>query len=333
MASRPAATAALSAVAALRRFTARSFATEAATTSAPPSFPVPVPADDLPLPDSLFDASTPTPAPTRMLEHYERTLATDLLYLTYNHKDPAVREWLPATKYVPGKTERNAAYKKHEVPRYRDTAMRKPHPARTGSNQPALDSVVVHSFLKDSIDNKYVLLNALTQLEAITGKYPDIVRSKSNVALWKLREGAPVGVKVELRGDDMWHFVDKLAELVMPRLKNWYGISATTGDGLGNVKIGFEPKVMSYFPEIEQAFDRYPFMCGFDIVFRTSAYSDWEARALLSGLQIPIENAASKAKREKYLQKATDNVDPNEPEWMRFKRAREAAENKKNKKK
>ncbi|KAI9189750.1 54S ribosomal protein L7, mitochondrial [Blastocladiella emersonii ATCC 22665] len=302
-----------------------------AAPAAASSFPVPLPRDDLPLPSSLFDPHAPTPADSRMVEHYEATLASDLLYLTYNHKDPAKPERLPQNKYVPGLNAHNAAYKKHETPRYLDTAMRKPAPARTAANQPALESITVHTFLEAAIENKFVLLNAMAQLEAITGKHPLVVRSKSNVALWKLRAGMPVGAKVELTGDDMYHFLDKFVELVLPRLKNWYGISATAGDGTGNIKLGFEPKVMSYFPEIEQTFDRYPFMCGFDLVFRTTAYSDWEARLLLSGFQIPIENAASKAKREKYFKK-DDGADPNEPEWMKFKRAREAAAAKKGKK-
>ncbi|KNE54811.1 hypothetical protein AMAG_00762 [Allomyces macrogynus ATCC 38327] len=312
-----------------RSSTAAAAATTPSDAAVP--FPVPLPRDDVSLPESLFRADRATPIESRMRDHYDRTLAADLLYLSYNHKDPANPERLAHDKYVPGLNTKNTAFKKHETPRYRDTTMRKPEPARTHSNVPELTSIVVHTFLKDAVTNKYVLLNALTQLEAITGKHPEIVRSTSNVALWKLRDGMPVGVKVELQGDDMYQFLDKLVELVLPRLKTWYGIPATAGDGTGNIKVGFEPKSMSYFPEIEQTFDRYPFMCGFDVVFKTTAYNDREARTLLSGFQIPIENAASKAKREKYMQKS-DEVDPNEPAWMKYKRAREALEAKKKKK-
>ncbi|KAI9145771.1 ribosomal protein L5 domain-containing protein [Paraphysoderma sedebokerense] len=162
------------------------------------------------------------------------------------------------------------------------------------------------------------------QFEAITGKHPEIVKAQSNVALWKLREGMPIGVKVKLEGYEMYNFLDKLVELVLPRLKGWYGIPGLAGDGSGNISIGFESNVMSYFPEIEQVFDRYPFMCGFDLTFRTTAQSDWEARLLLSGFQIPIEDEASKRKREKYMEKEGVEIDPNEPEWMKFKREREA---------
>ncbi|ORZ33643.1 ribosomal protein L5 domain-containing protein [Catenaria anguillulae PL171] len=292
--------------------TAAAASTDAPADTPTRTFPTPLPRDDIPLPQSLFNPKAPTPAPSRLHSHFESTLYPDLMYLTYNHKDPGAAQRLPQNKYVPGLNEHNADFKKHETPRYYDTSMRKPHPARTAGNQPKLQSIVVHTFLKEAIENKYVLLNAMTQLEAITGKFPDVV---------------------ELDGDDMLHFVDKLVELVLPRLKNWYGISATAGDGTGNIKLRFEPKVMSYFPEIEQTFDRYPFMCAFDVTFKTSAYDDWEARVLLSGLQVPVENAASKAKREKYMQKDADGIDPNEPEWMKFKRAREAMEAKNKKKK
>jgi large subunit ribosomal protein L5 len=298
------------------------------TLSTAPSFPVPLPQDDLPLPATLFHHNRATPCDCRMRDHYYQTVQGELMYLTYNHQDPQVQPKLEKKPYIPGLTEKNKEYKKDVTPRHYDTLMRKPCPARDYTNVPKLKSIVVHTFLKESVNNKYVLLNALTQLESITGKTPTIVKSKSNVALWKLRENMPVGAKVELMDDDMYQFLDKFVELVLPRLKNWYGLLETSGDGTGNIQIGFHSQVMSYFPEIEQTFDRYPFMTGFEITFKTTAYNNWEARTLLSAFQIPIENAISKAKREKY-NAPTKEIDPNEPEWMKYKRAKDLASSKK----
>ncbi|KAL7754266.1 54S ribosomal protein L7, mitochondrial [Sorochytrium milnesiophthora] len=307
----------------------RSIETEAAATGGQPqpSFPTLLPRDELPAVSRLFlPHKHATPMPLRFVDHHA-ALQSDLLYMTYNHGDPnkRVKDNRGLTPYVPGMSKRNQQYKKHEKPRLYDTTMRKPQPPRTHENIPELHSITLHTFLDTAITNKYVLLNALCQFEAITGKHPEIINAKSNVAAWKLREGMPVGAKVVLSGSDMYSFLDKFVELVLPRFKNWYGIPATAGDGTGNILMTFESKVMSYFPEIEQSFDRYPFMCPFRMVMRTTAYSDWEARLLLSGLQIPIEDSASKAKREKYTTKKAE-VDPNEPEWMKFKRERETRE-------
>lgn len=102
------------------------------------------------------------------------------------------------------------------------------------------------------------------------------------------REGMPIGVKVTLRGEEMYQFMDKLVEIVLPRLKEWPGMSITAGDGNGNVAIGFPPSALALFPEIESSFDVYPKMTGFDVTFNTSAFTNTDGRLLLSGFSVPF---------------------------------------------
>lgn len=98
----------------------------------------------------------------------------------------------------------------------------------------------------------------------------------------------PIGVKVTLRGDSMYNFLDKLTGIVLPGLKEWHGLPATAGDGNGNVAIGLPPSALSLFPEIEGAFDMYPRMTGFDVVFNTTAFTNTDGRLLISGFSVPF---------------------------------------------
>lgn len=101
-------------------------------------------------------------------------------------------------------------------------------------------------------------------------------------------EGMPVGVKVTLKGEEMYQFMDKLVEIVLPRLKEWPGLSITAGDGNGNVALGFPPSALALFPEIEGSFDVYPKMTGFDVTFNTTAYTNTDGRLLLSAFSVPF---------------------------------------------
>ncbi|KAJ1503742.1 hypothetical protein HMI55_002334 [Coelomomyces lativittatus] len=215
-----------------------------------------------------------------------------------------------------------------------------PPPPRSHQNIPELLSIRVSTTLPDSSRSKHLLLNAFSQLEFITGHYPTLLRADQANVLLGLRKGMPWGAEVVLTQDDMYMFLDKLVEWVFPRLKNWYGIPLHTGTSSsssstpipqGELHLNFDPWVTSYFPEIEQTYDRFTQMCPLHVIFKTSACSDWETRMLLSGFQIPMEDHVSKSKREKYNLKPTSE-DLDEPEWMKFKRAREELMDKKNEK-
>lgn len=103
-------------------------------------------------------------------------------------------------------------------------------------------------------------------------------------------EGMPIGVKVTLRGEEMYQFMDKLVEIVLPGLKEWSGLPITSGDGNGNIAMGFPPSALALFPEIEGSFEVYPKLTGFDVVFNTSAYTNTEGRLLLSGFSVPFSS-------------------------------------------
>ncbi|KAI9595429.1 ribosomal protein L5 domain-containing protein [Syncephalis fuscata] len=160
------------------------------------------------------------------------------------------------------KPKRNAAYTIGETPKRR--GVRPKHPERrpqTHTSQPELERVIVHCQTKDA----------------------------SNAAPWHLREGMPFGCKVELRGEKMYSFVETLTEIVLPRIKEWRVLRGGSGDGLGNIALGFPSHVMGLFPEIEEVYDRIPRLSGFEINFITTAQTNWEARLLLSGLGMPFQ--------------------------------------------
>ncbi|CAO3686704.1 unnamed protein product [Umbelopsis vinacea] len=164
-------------------------------------------------------------------------------------------------------------------------------PLKNGSN------ITVHAMVKDAIHQKNHILSAFMALQSITASKPEVIFAKTSVANWKLREGMPIGVKVTLRGKEMYQFLDKLVEIVLPRLKEWHGLPMTSGDGNGNIGIGFPASALALFPEIEGSFDMYPKMTGFDVVFNTTAHTNAEGRLLLSGFNVPFKGAKTQAKK------------------------------------
>lgn len=113
----------------------------------------------------------------------------------------------------------------------------------------------------------------------------------------------PIGCVVNIKGPPMYTFVDKLVEIVLPRLKEWYGVPLSSGDNNGNIAMGFPASALSLFPEIEGNYDSFPLMTGFDVMFNTTAYTDNEAKTLLSGLQIPFNENKRKGRKAIYYDK------------------------------
>ncbi|KAL0080231.1 ribosomal protein L5 domain-containing protein [Phycomyces blakesleeanus] len=235
----------------------------------------------------------------RLREYYESTLSEDLMVLTYDHARAA-----PATYKYPDvqaqiesalTAEPSAAAPTTTTPSADASRTRKGgkpvkplQPLKSARTIPKLDKITLHAMVNDAIGNKSNLLSAFMAFQSITATRPEVVYARNSVANWKLREGMPIGVKVTLRGDEMYQFMDKLVEIVLPRLKEWPGMSMTSGDGNGNVAIGFPPSALALFPEIEGSFDVYPRMTGFDVTFNTTAYTNTDGRLLLSGLSVPF---------------------------------------------
>ncbi|KAI8093379.1 ribosomal protein L1-like protein [Halteromyces radiatus] len=234
----------------------------------------------------------------RLKEYYDSTLAEDLMILGYDHSRVAP----PTTKYPDLEVQIDRALqstgeeqqKKQETPYVARTRkggkpVKPIAPLKSANAIPKLDKITLHAMIKDAIGNKSNLLSAFMAFQSITGTRPEVVYARTSVANWKLREGMPIGVKVTLRGEEMYQFMDKLVEIVLPRLKEWPGMSMTAGDGNGNVAIGFPPSALALFPEIEGSFDVYPKMTGFDVTFNTTAYTNTDGRLLLSGFSVPFK--------------------------------------------
>ena len=131
---------------------------------------------------------------------------------------------------------------------------------------PKLDKVVINVGAGEAKDNAKVIDAIMTDLAAITGQKPVVCRAKKSVANFKLREGMPIGVKVTLRAEKMYEFVDKLFNVAFPRVRDFRGISANSFDGKGNYSTGIKEQLI--FPEIE--YDKIDKVRGMDINFITT---------------------------------------------------------------
>ena len=150
---------------------------------------------------------------------------------------------------------------------------------------PRLEKVVINMGLGDCKDNSKALETAVGELTIIAGQKPLVTRAKKSVANFKVREGMPVGAKVTLRGDRMYEFTDKLVSIVLPRTRDFRGVSAKAFDGRGNYSLGVREQLI--FPEIE--YDKVEKIRGMEMIFVTTAKTDEEARELLRLLGMPFQ--------------------------------------------
>ena len=149
---------------------------------------------------------------------------------------------------------------------------------------PKIDKIVVNVGCGDARENAKVLDAVVADISAITGQKAVVTRARKSVANFKLREGMPVGVKVTLRADRMWEFLDRLLNVALPRVRDFRGINPNAFDGRGNYALGLKEKLI--FPEIE--YDKIDKIRGMDIVICTTANTDEEARELLTLMGAPF---------------------------------------------
>ena len=149
---------------------------------------------------------------------------------------------------------------------------------------PRLDKVVVNVGAGEAKDNAKAIDAIMGDLSLITGQRPVVCRAKKSVANFKLREGMPIGVKVTLRGEKMWDFVDKLFNVAFPRVRDFRGINPNSFDGKGNYSTGIKEQLI--FPEIE--YDKIDKVRGMDIAIVTTAQTDAEAKELLTMMGAPF---------------------------------------------
>ena len=149
---------------------------------------------------------------------------------------------------------------------------------------PKLDKVVVNVGCGEAKDNAKIIDNVIRDIATITGQKPVAVKARKSVANFKVREGQVVGVKVTLRGDRMWEFLDRLFNVALPRVRDFRGINPNSFDGRGNYAMG--PKEQLIFPEIE--YDKIDAFRGMDICICTTAKTDEEAKELLTLVGAPF---------------------------------------------
>ena len=149
---------------------------------------------------------------------------------------------------------------------------------------PKLEKVVINMGVGEAVKDSKKIEVAVNELAAITGQKPVITKSKKANASFKLREGMPIGVKVTLRKNKMYEFVDRFVNIALPRVRDFRGVNTKSFDGNGNYALGLKEQYV--FPEIE--YDNVDSVKGMDIIFVTSAKSDEEARELLNGFDFPF---------------------------------------------
>ncbi len=149
---------------------------------------------------------------------------------------------------------------------------------------PRLEKIVVNVGAGAAVDNKGLLEKVVADLTVICGQKPVITKAKKSIAGFKLREGNAIGVKVTLRGDQMWEFFDRLVTLAIPRIRDFRGLPSKSFDGRGNYTFGVTEQLI--FPEID--YDKVDASRGMDITIVTTARTDAEGKALLDAFSFPF---------------------------------------------
>jgi len=149
---------------------------------------------------------------------------------------------------------------------------------------PRLKKVVVNIGVGEALDNTRALDAAVGDLTQITGQKPIITRARKSIANFKLREGRAIGVKVTLRGDKMWSFLDRLMNIALPRVRDFRGISSNSFDGRGNYTLGLREQLV--FPELN--YDKIDKLRGMEVTIVTTARTDDEGFQLLQMLGMPF---------------------------------------------
>lgn len=170
-------------------------------------------------------------------------------------------------------------YKKETIP-----ALMKHFDFKNVNMVPRLEKISVNMGVGIATQNKAILDNAVKDLTQITGRKPIITKAKKSISNFKLRQGMPIGCKVTLRGEVMYEFLDRLISIVIPRIRDFRGVSTKSFDGRGNYTFGI--KEQTVFPEIE--YDKIDAIRGMDITIVTTADSDEEGEELLSSLGMPF---------------------------------------------
>jgi len=151
---------------------------------------------------------------------------------------------------------------------------------------PRLDKIVINMGVGEAVNDSKKIQAAADELTRISGQKPVVTKSKKSIAVYKLRENQAIGVKVTLRQDRMYEFLDRLVTIALPRVRDFRGLNGKSFDGRGNYALGLKEQIV--FPEID--YDKIDEIRGMDIVICTTASTDKEAKALLKGFDLPFYN-------------------------------------------
>lgn len=151
---------------------------------------------------------------------------------------------------------------------------------------PRLTKITLNMGVGEAIGDKKVIEHALSDMTKIAGQKPVVTRARKSVAGFKVREGWPIGVKVTLRNERMYEFLERLVDIALPRVRDFRGLSAKSFDGRGNYSMGVKEQII--FPEVD--YDKIDKLRGMDITLTTDAKSDDEGRALLKAFNLPLRS-------------------------------------------
>jgi large subunit ribosomal protein L5 len=155
---------------------------------------------------------------------------------------------------------------------------------------PRITKITLNMGVGEAKTDAKVLDQAMDELSIIAGQRAQMRRARKSVAQFKIREGMPIGVKVTLRGDRMWEFLDRLISIALPRIRDFRGLNPASFDGRGNYSLGLREQVI--FPEID--YDTIKEIRGLDVAITTTAETDEQAEALLRGLGMPLATEAGR---------------------------------------
>lgn len=180
--------------------------------------------------------------------------------------------------YVPRLKEK---YAKDVVP-----ALKKQFEYKSAMQVPRLQKICINQGIGSAVSDKKLIDSALADMATITGQKAMSTKSKKDISNFKLRKGVPIGIKVTLRGDKMYEFLDRLISVALPRIRDFRGVNEKSFDGKGNYTMGVTEQII--FPEIQ--IDKVNKIMGMDITFVTSSPTDAEAFALLKQFGLPFKN-------------------------------------------
>jgi large subunit ribosomal protein L5 len=172
-------------------------------------------------------------------------------------------------------------YKKEIVP-----ALTKQFGYQSVMEVPRVSKVVLNMGVGEAVGDKKLLENAAADMQKIAGQKPVVTKARKAIAVFKIREGYPIGCMVTLRQNRMYEFLDRLISVALPRVRDFRGVSGRSFDGRGNFNMGVKEQII--FPEIE--YDKIDAVRGMNITITTTAKTDAEAKALLAAFRFPFKN-------------------------------------------